>query len=136
MLRVEIAPAEAVEAPGGERAHEPWRGLGRRPRCAVEEMALRHLGAHEAGADHEDRDASLERVAQCLAVPADGRLRRRIAGLGRTGQVGGAAAHDHDTAGAALEHPWNDGAAAEVHAEHVHLEDTPPLARLDLPRDL
>ena len=59
-----------------------------------------------------------------------GRLARAV-GRGRARphvrQVGGAARNVHDPAAPALDHRRREGAAAEVDAEHVHLERPPPL---------
>ena len=73
-------------------------------------------------------------VRERLSVPARCRLARRVRGRARPRQVGGAAAGDHDAPPAALEHPRNDRAAGEVDAEHVRLEDAPPLVEVSLPR--
>ena len=54
--------------------------------------------------------------------------------LGADREVGGAGAEDHDPARAALDHPGEDGAAAQIGAEDVDLEDVPPVARRDVER--
>src|SRR5439155_1163336 len=50
------------------------------------------------------------------------------------GKVRRAAARDDNPATAAVDHPGQDRAAAEVDTEHVHLEHMPPLAGIHLPR--
>ena len=133
VLGVQVATGERVELARGERPHEPRRALRRRPRHVVRE-ARRHLRPHHARADHEDRDPVAKGSCERLAVAAHGGLGGRVRGLALSGQVRGPAADNHDPAGAALEHPGNDGAAAEVDAEHIHLECPPPHLRVPLPR--
>ena len=134
VLGVEVAARERVEPAGGEGVDEPRRQLGRRPRRVVAEAVADHVRAHEAGADGEDGDAvRLELLGQRLAEAVHGRLAGAVGRRRAARQVGGAARDVDDAPAAALDHPRDHGAAAEVDAEDVDLEDVPPLVGLELP---
>ena len=75
----------------------------------------------------------LDLLREHLSVAPDGGLARAVCAGGRAGQVGGAAAGDHDPAAAALDHPGQREPAGEVDATDVHLEEVPPLVGVGLP---
>src|SRR5207248_5902871 len=83
----------------------------------------------------EDRNPSLELAGEGLAEAPDGGLARGVRRAPSAAwEIRRAAAGDDDPSSSALEHARDHGAAAEVDAEDVHLEDLPPLVRGGLPR--
>src|SRR5262249_56128940 len=94
--------------------------------------ARSHRGPHEAWADDEDRDAALELLREHVSESPDGGLARRVGGAAGVWEVGGSAAGDHDSAAVTREHPRDHSSAAQVDAQHVHLENGPPVFWLDL----
>src|SRR5262249_26097248 len=112
---------------------EPWSELRRSPRRVIGKIVVRHLGLDEPGTEKEHWDSSGQLIVERLAVPCYGGLAGRIGGAPRAGKVGRAARGYHYAAGAALEYPGVDRAAAKGDAEDVDSEAPPPVGRLDLP---
>ena len=72
-------------------------------------------------------------LARVSEKPVHGRLARAVRGAFQAGKIGGTARDVDDPPGAARDHAWDDGPAAEVDAEDVDLEDPPPLSGFELP---
>ncbi len=102
-----------VRAPAESTVHRPRRTPG-------------HRRPHEARAEMTNTGGPR---ARCSASRRSGRPPPSRRGTRSTlpGQVRRAAAGDHDAAAPAREHARDRRAAAEVHAEHVHLERPPPV---------
>ncbi len=102
-------------------------------------LAAKRLGAERiiALSRHPDRQTLAREFGATdivASIAADSCLARRIRRAVAARKVSSAAAGDHDPAAAALEHPRDHRAAAEVHAENVDLVDVPPLVGVDRPR--